>query len=83
MVSSPLDVIDCFWLHRDVISHTEKTYNVLRSYPPSILISYCLLLFSAFCFLFFSGKLFAERVNEKKRKREEEIFTKAKENLRY
>jgi hypothetical protein len=33
MVSLPLDVIDCFWLHRDVISHTEKTYNVLRSLP--------------------------------------------------
>jgi hypothetical protein len=33
MVSLPLDVIDCFWLHRDVISHTEKTYYVLRSLP--------------------------------------------------
>lgn len=46
MVSSPLDVIDCFWLHRDVISHTEKKRTMSFAHFPPQLITYCLLLFS-------------------------------------
>lgn len=53
--SSPLDVIDCFWLHRDVNSHIENVQcpSPLHPHIPKnrrlfqyYHISYCLLIFS-------------------------------------